>query len=65
MLALSLAVWKVLASLPRHLVNSLSALSSWLEFVARPYLFGVRFPVVSLHRSLFYLHTKASLKTFH
>lgn len=44
-----LGFWKVLASLLHHLLNSASAVSSWLEFVAVACLFGVCSRVVSLH----------------
>lgn len=32
--AVIVGVWKVLAALHHHLLNSASAVSSWLEFVA-------------------------------
>lgn len=46
--AVILGVWKVLAALLHHLLNSASAVSSWFEFVAEACLFGVCSPVVSL-----------------
>lgn len=42
-----LGVWKVLAALLHHLLNSASAVSSWFEFGAEACLFVVCSPVVS------------------
>lgn len=56
------AVRKVLAALLHHLLNSASAVSSWLEFVAGACLFGVCTPVVWLHATSLCFGTKASFK---
>lgn len=47
------AVWKVLAALLHHLLNSASAVSSQLEFGAEASLFGVCSTVASLHATLY------------
>lgn len=60
-----LGVWKVLAALLHHLLNSASAVSSWFEFVAEACLFGVCSPVVSLRIIPLCFSTKASPKSLH
>lgn len=50
--AVILGVWKVLAPLLHHLLNSVSAVSSWLEFVAEACLFGVSCCLTSCYTSV-------------
>lgn len=52
--AVVLGVWKVLAPLLHHLLNGVSAVSSWLEFVAGAYLL-----------SHYMLYLCASVKSLH
>lgn len=60
-----LGVWKVLAALLHHLLNSASAVSSWFEFAAEACLFGVCSPVVSLRIiPLHFSTTTAFAKSF-
>lgn len=60
-----LGVWKVLAALLHHLLNSASAVSSWFEFVAEAGLFVVCSPVVSLHAYHSASAPRPSLKSLH